>query len=51
MRKLQKTIVKVVVGTILSSIILFGMLKILGYEEADLLAFAILIGLSVAALK
>lgn len=51
MTKTQKHVVKVTVGTIVSSIVLFGALKLFGYEEADLLAFAILIGLSVAALK
>ncbi len=45
------TILKVIVATILASIIFLWLNKIIGYERSELLAFSLLIGISCASMK
>lgn len=52
MQKHQKNILfKVLIGSVASSIFFLGLMHLIGYERSEILAFALLIGLSIAALK
>lgn len=49
--KQEKQGIKVVVGTVSTAIAILVLQALIGYERAELLAFSLLIGLSIAALK
>ncbi|WAH36403.1 hypothetical protein [Alicyclobacillus dauci] len=51
MSKMSQTITKAVIASIVGIALFLGMYSVIGYERTELIAFAVLIGLSVAALK
>lgn len=48
---MASSIVKTVIATIVSAVVFLWLYHLIGYERAELLAFSLLIGLSVASLK
>lgn len=45
------SILKTVIATIVSAVIFLSLYHLIGYERSELLAFSLLIGLSIASLK